>query len=119
MTTIGTRDATNIWTAGFLGAAALHGILGNRFAAMTSWGSSEGWQREIAIWNVGMMVALLRARKRDPATEHDFLASFTFMGLLLGANHLAATLRSPRSLGNWLGVLANATGVAAAVAARR
>lgn len=116
---LNTRTATSLWAAGFVGAAALHVIRGREFGATTVWGPNPGWQREIAIWNIGMLVALLRTRERHPDLDREFLSVFAIMALLLGANHSAATLRSPSNPGNWIGALANAGGLAAAVAAGR
>jgi len=118
MTQIRTRSATNVWIAGFVGAAALHLMRGKQFAAATRWGPNGGWQREIAIWNLGMTAVLLRARRPPGKREAEFLTALTFMAALLCANHLAAVATSPRSRGNWLGVAANAVGIAVARLAR-
>jgi len=114
MRQIRTRSATNVWIAGFVGAAALHLLRGKEFAAMTRWGPNAGWQREVAIWNFGMTAALLHTRRHRRESDADFLTAFTLMGTLLAANHLAAAVRSPGSAAHWLGLAANLFGTVTA-----
>jgi uncharacterized membrane protein HdeD (DUF308 family) len=111
------RDAVNIWTAGFAAAAVLQGLAPRRFARNTSWGHNDGWQREIAIWNLGTLttIAALRPENADP--DRSLIAGFAVLSALFGVNHLAAALHSRRSCGNWIGAGANAVGLTAGLAA--
>jgi hypothetical protein len=111
------RDAVNVWSAGFAAAATIQGLARRHFARQTSWGENEGWQREIAIWNLGTLtiVAALRRERADP--DRSLIAGFAVLSALFGANHLAAALDSPRSWGNWVGAGANAIGLAVGAAA--
>ena len=56
----------------------------------TAWGVS-GWQREIALWNVGLMAAILCALlKKDGRMMRALVLQSTVLCWLLGINHLAA-----------------------------
>ena len=56
----------------------------------TAWGVS-GWQREIALWNVGLMAAILCALlKKDRRMMRVLVLQSTVLCWLLGINHLAA-----------------------------
>jgi uncharacterized membrane protein HdeD (DUF308 family) len=111
------RAAVNLWTAGFGGAALIQGALPRAFARSTRWGYNAGWQREITIWNVGTLTAITALRRHGVDADRSLIAGFGVLSALFGANHLHAALRSPRSLGNWAGVLANGVGLAAGIAA--
>ena len=109
------RAAVNLWTAGFATSALIQGLFARRFAAGKGWGHNGGWQREIAIWNLGTLTTIA-ALRRDPAdVDGGLLRGFAVLSALFGANHLVAAGRSPRSLGNWVGAAANATALAAAL----
>jgi hypothetical protein len=108
------RVAVNLWAAGFAAAAAVQGVGPRRFARNTKWGYNDGWQREIAIWNVGMLTAVT-ALRRGVDVDRSLIAGFSVLSALFGANHLDAALRSRHAWSNWLGATAN--GVALAVGA--
>ena len=62
----------------------------------TSWGSAPGWQREIALWNVGLVAAIALALiKRDRALMRLMTLQSNILCWLLGLNHLAALIRDP------------------------
>jgi hypothetical protein len=111
------RDAVNLWAVGFAAAAVIQGVGPRRFARHVKWGYNDGWQREIAIWNLGTLITIvaLRPEKADP--DRGLIAGFGVLSALFGANHFAAALKSPRSWGNWLGAASNAIGLAAGLAA--
>ena len=113
------RAAVNLWIAGFTGAAVIQGLCPRAFAGSTRWGDNAGWQREIAIWNVGTLCAVAALRRGEADADRSLIAGFAVLSTLFGANHLNAALRSPRSVGNWAGALANGFGLAAGVAAMR
>jgi hypothetical protein len=111
------RDAVNLWIAGFAGAAVIQGLFARRFARVTGWDYNEGWQREIAIWNLGTLT-LVRALRREGADpDRSLIAGFAVLSALFGANHLVAALRSPGSWGNWLGAASNGAGLTTGLAA--
>jgi hypothetical protein len=109
------RTAVNLWTAGFAGSALIQGLFARRFAAGTHWGHNGGWQREIAIWNLGTLTTIAALRRDPTDVDAGLLRGFAVLSALFGANHLVAAVRSPRSLGNWAGAVANATALAAAL----
>ena len=61
----------------------------------TSWGNSIGWQREIALWNIGIIAAIIAALVRDNL-EYMKILTFqsTVLCLLLGLNHLISLLQN-------------------------
>jgi 2-keto-4-pentenoate hydratase/2-oxohepta-3-ene-1,7-dioic acid hydratase in catechol pathway len=105
------------WSAGFAVATIVQGLAPRRFAARTAWGANEGWQREIAIWNLGLLTIVLRAR-RLPDIDDALLDGFTVLSSLFAVNHLAAAVRSPRSDAHWLAATGNLAGIAMGIAAR-
>ena len=109
--------AVNLWTVGFAVSAAVQGLGPRRFASHTKWDYSDGWQREIAIWNIGTLTLIAALRRDGADPDRSLIAGFAVLSGLFGANHLAAALRSPRSWGNWLGATANTVGLATGLAA--
>ena len=105
------RDAVNLWTVGFATAAVIQGAGPRRFARHTKWAYSDGWQREIAIWNIGTLTTIAALRRGNDDPDRSLIAGFAVLSALFGANHLAAALKSPRSWGNWLGATSNAAGL--------
>jgi hypothetical protein len=105
------RAAVNLWTAGFATAAAIQGLFPAAFARATKWGYNEGWQREIAIWNLGTLTTIAALRREADEVDRSLIAGFAVLSALFGANHLAGALRSPRSLGNWAGAISNGVGL--------
>jgi uncharacterized membrane protein HdeD (DUF308 family) len=105
------------WTVGFAGAALIQGLFPRAFASGTKWGRNAGWQREIAIWNVGLLTTIWGVRQPDADVDRALATGFSVLSGLFGANHLAAALSSPRSWGNWLGAGANAVGLAVGLVA--
>jgi hypothetical protein len=106
------KDAVNLWTAGFATSATIQGLGARGFARITKWGHNDGWQREIAIWNIGTLTVIAALRREQADPDRSLIAGFTVLSALFAANHLAAGLKSPRSWGNWLGATGNAVGVA-------
>jgi hypothetical protein len=111
------RGAVNLWTAGFAGAALIQGLFPRRFARGTTWGYSPGWQREIAIWNLGTLTAIAALRRNPSDVDRELIAGFAVLSALFGANHLAAAVQSPGSLGHWAGAISNGVGLGAGIAA--
>ena len=111
------RAAVNLWAAGFAGSALIQGLFPRAFARQTGWGHNGGWQREIAIWNLGTLTAIVALRQGGTDVDRGLVAGFSVLSALFGANHLAEALKDPRNLGNWAGAGANAIGLASGVAA--
>jgi hypothetical protein len=68
------KDAVNLWTAGFATSAVIQGLGLRWFARMAKWGYNDGWQREIAIWNIGTLTLIAPLRRGDaeaPASDDE------------------------------------------------
>ncbi len=60
----------------------------------TSWENSIGWQREIALWNVGIISAIIVALvKKDKKYTKILTLQSTVLCGLLGVNHLISFLQ--------------------------
>lgn len=112
------RRAIDLWILGFVQAGAILTIAPKRFSRDTAWGHSP-WQREIAIWNAGMVTAALGLRGRDDATDEALGRGFSVLSALFAANHLLELRRSPTKAGHWLAAVANLAGLGAWLAAKR
>ena len=65
--------------------------LGGKF---TSWGNSTGWQREIALWNIGIIGAIIVALVKENIQYMKILIfQSTVLCWLLGVNHLISLLQ--------------------------
>lgn len=57
------------------------------------WGSSIGWQREIALWNVGIIGAIVYAFiKKNQAYKKILTLQSTILCVVLGMNHTFSLL---------------------------
>jgi len=62
----------------------------------TSWGICIGWQREIALWNVGIISAiLLTLAKQNLAYMRIVSLQSTVLCWALGINHLLSLIANP------------------------
>ncbi|MEU0493872.1 hypothetical protein [Mycobacterium sp. NPDC006124] len=110
------RAATGTWLAGTAVALVVQGVFPEQFADTTEWGRNEGWQREIAIWNLGTLVAggALVAGTGDPVRAQ--LRGLAVLSALFGTNHAVAASRAGKP-GNIAWAIINAAGLVSAVAA--
>lgn len=92
---LSSRAAVNLWTGGFATAAVVQGLFPRAFARYTAWGRNDGWQREIAIWNLGTLTVIAALRREGADADRSLIAGFSVLSALFGVNHLAAALRSP------------------------
>lgn len=106
------RDAVTLWALGFAGAGSVLVAAPNRFARDTAWGASP-WQREIAIWNIGTLVAIARLRRDGEDPDRALAEGFSVLSALFAANHAATIVRAPTKLGHWTAFVANAVGLTA------
>jgi len=64
--------------------------LGGQF---TSWGNALGWQREIALWNIGIISAIIVAlAKRNIEVMKMLTIQSTILCWILGINHLVSLI---------------------------
>jgi hypothetical protein len=111
------RRAVDGWAIGFLTSLVIQGVFARVFSRATAWGHNPGWQREIAIWNLGTLATIVRLRRHPGDPDRAMAGGFAVLSGLFGLNHLVAGMRSPGSWGNWLGAAANVTGIGLAAAA--
>ncbi|EJF42745.1 hypothetical protein HMPREF1141_1809 [Clostridium sp. MSTE9] len=77
------------------GAFVWQFFLPNLSGQFTSWENSIGWQREIALWNIGIIGAIIAALIKE-SLEYMKILTFqsTVLCLLLGLNHLISLLQN-------------------------
>ncbi|OZC59486.1 hypothetical protein CH276_20250 [Rhodococcus sp. 06-470-2] len=109
------RSATLTWLAGTSAALVVQGVFPEKFATTTAWGSNPGWQREIAIWNLGTLVAAgaIVAGDGDPVRAQ--LRGLAVLSALFGVNHAVAAAQSGKP-GNVTWAVINGAGVVSALA---
>ena len=62
--------------------------------AFTSWGMAPGWQREIALWNVGLIAAVSAVLVKGSLEGMKLMTlQCTVLCWCLGLNHLLALVR--------------------------
>jgi hypothetical protein len=110
-TILSAKLIVNLWLAGFVVATILQTLLQKQLASKTSWGFAPGWQREIALWNIGITALVLSLRTAFPAPDAAILPALAWLSLLLGANHLISAIKEPKKIGHWAGVGGNFLGV--------
>jgi hypothetical protein len=85
------------WLAFSVSAGLAQGFLPRMAARHSTWEHSGGWQREIALWNVGLSSALLRALLEPEEPAPVALAhSLRILSVALGLNHVVALRSKPR-----------------------
>lgn len=111
------RFAVRAWTVGFGAALVTQGLFRRRFGRATGWGHNPGWQREIAVWNLGTLVTAAGLAQAGPGAERAQARGFAVLSALFCLNHAAAAVRDPRGTSNWAGAAANAAGLGIGMAA--
>jgi hypothetical protein len=85
------------WLAFSVSAGLVQGLAPRAAAGRSTWRYSAGWQREIALWNVGLSTALVRTLLEPEEPAAITLAhSLRVLSFVLGLNHVAALRRRPR-----------------------
>ena len=97
------------WLIGALISGLLHLLIPDTIAAASLWNVSIGWQREIGLWNVGIIFTVVYALflKNDEVIK---FVTFVLIVLsaILGSNHLFELISSQQfALINFLGVIIN------------
>ena len=76
-------------------------------AERTGFGLAAGWQREIGLWNVAMIIILVRTLISGDRKTINIVSSGAFvLGFLLGTNHLIEYISSSMSI-NLIGAIEN------------
>ena len=95
----------------FLSAFLVQTVFQFLGAGRSVWGGNPGWQREIAVWNVGAAIIVfltLRLNEQRPAMA--VATGCTVLFFLLGTNHLFAFLANPRAQFHWPPLVLNYVG---------
>ena len=80
-------------TAACTGALIWQFFLPGLAESFSAWGCSPGWQREIALWNVGIIMGILTAViKQNMACMKVMLIQSAALCWLLGINHFLTLL---------------------------
>lgn len=112
-----TQTAVAIWLGGSAAALVTQGVFRRRFARDTAWGYNGGWQREIAVWNLGTIVAGIGIATSGEKPARAQLRGLMVLSTLFALNHLAAALHAPKSWSNWIGAGVNIAALATGVPA--
>ena len=96
------KTILNLWLIGFVVGFVVQTFIQAPFARTTNWGYSDGWQSEIAIWNVGMILVILFLQHKAKFYKKLLIASLTVLSFLLGTNHFIVAVSNPTKWGNWL-----------------
>lgn len=85
------------WLAFSVSAGLVQGFAPAAAARHSTWPHSAGWQREIALWNVGLSSALVRTilEPEEPAAI-TLAHSLRVLSVVLGLNHVVALRNKPR-----------------------
>jgi hypothetical protein len=85
------------WLWFSVSAGLVQGFAPRWAAGRSTWNHSPGWQREIALWNVGLSSALVRTivEPEEPAAI-TLAHSLRVLSVVLGLNHVAALRSKPR-----------------------
>ena len=105
------RSLVILWMLGFVCAFVVQTAFQSWFAAETLWGANRGWQTEIALWNLGVLVILVGVLRADRGVEAHVLPGLVLLAVCFGINHALAALASPGSLSHWGGAALNGAGV--------
>ena len=78
-----------IWLAGAIIAFILHFFYPNFVSDLSFWTISIGWQKEIALWNLAMILIIVTVLiKKDYKISRFVVLILALISLLLGINHL-------------------------------
>ena len=102
-----------------VGAAILQLVFTRYTGTRSVWGVSPGWQREIGLWNVAMLVVMNRAVRSDVRVQRDVALALICLCILLGTNHLWAVVTDGAAQINLTGVILNYLGAILGVFAIR
>ena len=78
-----------IWLAGAIITFILHFFYPNFVSDLSFWTISIGWQKEIALWNLAMILIIVFVLiKRDYNIFRFVVLILSLISLLMGINHL-------------------------------
>lgn len=82
-----------LWLIGSFVAGLLHFFFPEIISNSSSWNISLGWQRELALWNAGIIFAILYTFIKNDVNLLRFMVwVLTFISFFLGTHHAIALL---------------------------
>lgn len=83
-----------IWMCGLTVAGLALSIGGKLAGQMSNWGHAQGWQNEIATWNLTMVLVLGGILLSGKGNEAYVLPGLVVMGLGFSINHIVSMYKS-------------------------
>lgn len=100
------------WAAGAVLSAIAHLVAPGFMASGTSWPLANGWQREIALFDIALALYIVCAVVQLPKNFlRTLVSALTLLSFCLGANHLLSAVNAHWSYIHVAGVIANASAV--------
>lgn len=101
-----------LWGIGALISFSIQLVLPLYFASITNWVPSQGWQREIAIWNIGLLYIIIVAYKNTSVElKKRICYGLIFLSFFFAVNHYASLITNGLKTGNLIAAVANNTAV--------
>jgi 8-oxo-dGTP diphosphatase len=99
-----------LWLGGFIVSLILQTVGQHWFGNLTSWGFNSGWQLEIAVWNLGLILLLLGLIRQSQALQ-AIIPGLTTLSLCLALNHWVALERVTTTWSQYLQYPAHVAGL--------
>ncbi len=98
-----------VWLVGAIVSFFLHFFYPILMSNLSFWNSSLGWQREIALWNLGIIFAVIFCLiKNDKKILRFMIIILMVISILLGTNHLLGLISNKQATQiNLLGAILN------------
>lgn len=78
-----------LWLIGAIIGFMLHFFFPYKISALSFWNSSIGWQREIALWNLGAIFMIIYSLiKNNQSLKKFTMTILIFLSAILGTNHI-------------------------------
>ena len=107
-----TRLLIVLWMCGLVVAGSILFFFGKDAGRSSNWGHVQGWQNEIAIWNLTMILVLGGILLSDKGNEAYVLPGLVVMAVGFSINHIVSMVKSksmPRT--HLSATIANITGI--------
>jgi hypothetical protein len=82
-----------LWIIGLIVAGSTLFFFGQMSASLSYWDYCQGWQNEIAIWNLSMIIVLIGILKSKKGNESYVIPGLVVMSLCFSINHILAMYR--------------------------
>ena len=98
-----------LWLIGSFISFIMHFFFSTLVANLSLWNYSSGWQREIALWNAGIIFAIMYALVQKKVEILKFVTLILIVfSLFLGTNHFITLLSGSKiTLIHMLGMIFN------------